>query len=133
MPTMANITAQNAAGANVTFEVVTPSAGDGQSAIWQLTAASTVPIGRPRAEISSRFNAEKTARKVQTSLTVPFLVTDSVTGLQRVAANIICRNGEWTIPRNIPDNIVADAVAYYSTLTASLLWKDSIKSGYAPV
>lgn len=133
MPQMANITAKNAAAANVTFEQVTASAGDSSAARWQLTAASTMPIGRPTAELVSRPNADRSARKVIATLTVPFLVTDSGTGLQRVAANVVFRNGEMTAPRNVPDSLVADAVAYWASLMNSTLWVDSFKSGYAPV
>lgn len=133
MPTMAAITAKNAAGTNVTFEVVTPSGGDSTPAIWELRAAGTTMISRPRAEVISRPNANKTARKVLSSLVVPYVVTDSVTGLQKVVSNVVIRNGELTAPRDVPDTVIADAVAYWASLNSSTLWVDSYKFGYAPV
>lgn len=133
MPQMANITVKNAANTDVVFEQVTASAGDGSAARWELVSASSMPIGRPIAEMVSRPNADKTARKVITMLIVPYLVTDAVTGLQRAAANVVFRNGEMTRPRNVPDIFVSDAVAYWTGLQASALWKASYNSGYSPV
>lgn len=133
MPQMANITVKNAANTDVVFEQVTASAGDGSAARWELVSVSSMPIGRPIAEMVSRPNADKTARKVITTLIVPYLVTDVATGLERAAANVVFRNGEMTRPRNVPDTFVSDAVAYWSGLQASTLWKASFNSGYAPV
>lgn len=133
MPQATNITVKNAANADVVFNVVTPSGGDNTPAIWELTAAGTSSLSRPRAEMLSRPNADKSARKVISTLAVPYVVTDSVTGLQKVAANVVFRNGEMTAPRAVPDTLIADAVAYWAGLVSSTLWKDSLKSGYAPI
>lgn len=132
MPSMANITVKNAAGIDVMFVQVVASAGDSSPARWELTAAANVSLGRPFAELMARPNADKTARKVIPSLTVPYLVTDVGTGLQRVAANVVFRNGEMVKPRNVPDSVVDDAVAYWAGLTSSTLWKATFSSGYAP-
>lgn len=133
MPQAADIIVKNAANVDVKFELVTPSGGDGSAAIWQLTSAATSSLARPRAEMISRPNADKTARKVLTSLVVPYAVTDSATGLQRIAGNVTIRNGELTAPRAIPDDVIANAVAYWAGLNASTLWKDCYKSGYAAI
>lgn len=133
MPQMANIVAKNAAAANVTFEQLTPSQGDTGPAVWELVSASTFSIGRPRAEMLSRPNADKTARKVIASLFVPYVVTDAATGLQKVVATVVFRSGEMTRPRNVPDSFVADAVAYWQSLNASTLFGASYNSGFAPV
>lgn len=133
MPAMGNITVKNAANTDVVFEQVSAASGDNQPARWELTAASTMPIGRPYAELSSRYNADKTARKVIPVLVCPYLVTDVGTGQQRVAANVVFRNGEMVKPRNVPDTFVADATAYWAGLNGSALWKSSFNSGYAPV
>lgn len=133
MPSASNIIAKNAAGTNVTFEVVTASAGDSSPARYQLTAAAGIALGRPTFEIMARPNADRSARKVMTTLKVPYLVTDSVTGLQRVAANVDFRNNEMTAPKSVPDTVIADAVAYWSSLNASTQVTDSQKTGYAPV
>lgn len=133
MPQATNITVKNAAGTDVVFELITPSGGDGAAAVWQLTSAGTSSLSRPRAEMVSRPNADKTARKVLTALTVPYTVTDSTTQLPRVVANIVFRNGEMTAPRSIPDTVIAEAVAYWAGLNASTLWKDCYKIGYAAV
>lgn len=133
MPQMANITVKNAANADVVFNQVTASAGDGSAARWELTAASALPIGRPYAEMVSRPNADKSARKVIPSLVCPYLITDAGTGQQRVSGNVVFRNGEMTRPRNVPDDFVAHCTAYWTGLNSSVLWKDSFNSGYSPV
>lgn len=133
MPQASNIIAKNAANENVTFDLVTASAGDNSPARYQLTAAANVALGRPTFEIMARPNADRSARKVMTTLKVPYLVTDSVTGLQRVAANVDFRNNEMTAPKSVPDSVIANAVAYWSSLNASPQVTDSQKSGYAPV
>lgn len=132
MPTMAAITAKNAAGTNVVFDVVSPAQGDGTSAIWAATTLSGVAIGRPYATLVSRFNTAKNARKVLPALVVPYTVVDGVTGLTKVVANVEFRNGEMTSPNTVPDTFKADAVAYWQSLNASTLWKDSFLSGYSP-
>lgn len=133
MPQAIDVTVKNAANMDVVFKVVTPSGGDNTPAIWELTAAGTSSLSRPRAEMMARPNADKSARKVLTSLTVPYVVTDGVTGLQKVAANVVFRNGEMVAPRAVPDTLIADAVAYWAGLMSSTLWKSSFQSGYAPI
>lgn len=132
MPTQANITAKNAAGTNVTFEVVTAAQGDGTPATWQLTAASTVPAARPQATLTARWNENRTARKLIPVLVVPYAITDPSSGLLKVVEKIVFRGNEVTIPRNIPDAVTADAVAYWQSLQGSTLFRDSYLSGYAP-
>jgi len=131
MPTMASITAKNAAGANVTFDVVSPAQGDGTPSIWAATALSGVVIGRPYATIVSRWNQSKNARKVLASLIVPYTIVDAVTGLTKVVANVEFRNGEMTSPSTVPDTFKAEAVAYWQSLNASPLWKECFLSGYS--
>lgn len=133
MPQMADITVKNASDTDMVFVGITAAAGDGSPARWELTSASTMPIGRPYAELMTRPNADKTARKVIPSLVCPYLVTDTNTGQQRVAANVVFRNGEMVRPRNVPDDFVADCTAYWAGLTGSVTWKASFNSGYAPV
>lgn len=132
MPTMASITAKNAAAANVTFDQVSPAQGDGTPAIWAATSLSGVAIGRPYATLTSRWNASKNARKVLPALIVPYTVVDPSTGLTKVVANVEFRNGEMTSPNTIPDTFKADAVAYWQSLCSSTLWKECFTSGYSP-
>lgn len=132
MPAISAITAKNAAGTNVTFNVVTPAQGDGTPAIWELTAASTVSLARPQASLVARWNENRTARKLLPVLVVPYTVVDTTTGLQKVVSKIVFRGGDVTIPRDIPDGVIADAVAYHQSLTGSVLWRDAMISGYSP-
>lgn len=131
MPHMAAITAKNAANVNVVFDIVSPAQGDGTPSIWAATALSGTSIGRPYATLVSRWNAAKNARKVLPSLVVPYTVTDPVTGLLKVVANVEFRNGEMTSPNTVPDSFKADATAYWQSLNASTLWKECFNTGYS--
>lgn len=130
MPAIAAITAKNAAGTNVVFDIVSPAQGDGTPAIWAATTLSGVAIGRPYATLVSRWNAARNARKVLPALIVPYTVVDPVTGLTKVVARVEFRNGEMTSPVTVPDTFKADAVAYWQSLCASTLWKECFLTGY---
>lgn len=127
MPAIANITATNAAAANVTFNAMQPSSGDG-AAIWRAEAIGTKAGFRPVLEVSARPNAKKDGRRVFAHLKVP--VVESISGVDTLVATIPFHL-EATIPTNISDTAVADAVAYYASIGATTLFKDMLKSGYA--
>lgn len=127
MPAIANITAQNAAAANVTFNAMQPSSGDGP-AIWRAEGIGTKAGFRPVLEVSARPNAKKDGRRVFEHLKVP--VYESVSGVDTLVATIPFHL-ECTIPTNVSDTAVADAVAFWATINASTLVKDMLKSGYA--
>lgn len=128
MPTMANITAQNAAAANVTFNAMQPSSGDG-AAIWRAEGIGTKAGFRPTLELSARPNAKKDGRRVFLHLKVP--VYEAISGVDTLVATVPFHM-ETTIPTNVSDTVIADAVAYLATLISSTLIKDSVKAGYAP-
>lgn len=131
MPTMAAITAKNAANVDVVFNVVTAAQGDGTPAIWAATAISGTAIGRPVFSIVSRWNASKTARKVLPKLVVPYTITDPATTLLKVVANVEFVGGEMTAPVTVPDTFKADATAMWSSLNSSVLVKECFNSGYS--
>lgn len=131
MPTMAAITAKDAANVDVIFNVVTAAQGDGTPAIWSATAISGTAIGRPVFSIISRWNANKTARKVEPKLVVPYTVTDPASSLLKVVANVEFSRGGMTAPITVPDTFKADATAMWTSLNSSALVKECFNSGYA--
>jgi hypothetical protein len=130
MPNMANIVAKNAADADVTFNAISPSAGDKVPAQWRAEALGPVPLSRPRFEFTTQYNGQRNVRRANIYLTVPYAV-EQADGTTKVVANVPFRV-EASLPMGIPDTLVADGAAYLSSLLGSTLIQDSLKSGYAP-
>lgn len=130
MPNMANIVAKNAADADITFNAISPSAGDKVPAQWRAEAVGAVPLARPRFEMTSQYNGARNVRRVNLYLSVPYS-TEQPDGTTKVVANVPFRV-EASLPMAIPDTVVADAAKYLASLLGSDLIQDSLKSGYAP-
>lgn len=132
MPNMANITVKKADGTtDIVFSALTPSSGDKVSAQWRSETAGAAASLRPTFGMLSQWNGPRTARRVQIEGQYPYTVTDSTTSVTSVKARIPFQ-ATFTVPVEITDTIVAEAVAQLSNLLKSTLVQDSIKAGYAP-
>jgi hypothetical protein len=133
MTTMANITVKAADGTtDVVFNAMAPSSGDTTAAVWRAEALGDgISANRPRFELRTRFNGQRTARRVDIYFTAPYYVTQSADSTTKVVANIPV-NATFTVPANIPEDSIADFVSYAVNLMASTLVKAAISSGYAP-
>lgn len=131
MPQAANISALNAAGTAVVFNTLVPASGDKSAALWRPEAIGASPALRPRLEIKAQANGAKTARRVELYMNVPYTRTDTASGITSVAATMPFRV-EATLPGIVPDAVLADAVAYFQSVVNSTLFKDTLKSGFAP-
>lgn len=132
MPSMANITVKKADGTtDVVFTAMAPSSGDSVAAVWRAEALSGVPANRPRFEMRTRWNGDRTARRADLYFTGPHLVTDSTTSVTSVVSNVPA-NVTITMPTDVPDAEVDDLIAYFTGLMASPLVKSALKAGFAP-
>lgn len=132
MPTMANITVKAANGTtDVVFTGLNPSSGDNVPALWRAEALGANAAAKPVATLQSRWNGPKTARRVEFDFSYPQTSTDTTTGLTSVV-NQIPMKLSAVIPMAVPDATVAEAVALATNLLASILVRDSLKSGFAP-
>lgn len=129
MAQQTSITAKNAAAANVTFDAVSPSAGDGSMALWQATLLGNTPAKRPRAEMMARRNATKDGRKL--FLNTFFPVIAAVNGVDTVIALIPIRT-EATVADTVTDAQVNDAWAYHFSIGSSPQGLSLPSSRYAP-
>lgn len=129
MPSMANITVQNAAAANVTYVAKTPSAGDRSPARWTQDAASTIPGFRPKVEVVTRDNGSKNGRIIEGSLAYPVLQT--VSGVTTQIGTVPLRFS-GTLPSNLDATVVNDAFVQFGNLLASTLLRAVASEGYAP-
>lgn len=132
MATMADITVKKADGTtNIVWTALTPSAGDSVPAQWRSETVSTQVNGKPTASLMSRYNKERSVRRVETQLRYPQSYTDSTTGLIAIV-NTVPVTISAAIPTGVPDTVVAEAVAQAANLFASTLFQTSFKSGFAP-
>lgn len=132
MPQMANITVKKADGTtDVVYSALTPSSGDKVSAQWRSETAGASPALRPTAELRSTFNGPRTARRLDFSFQYPYTVTDSTTSVTTVKARIPV-SLTMTVPTEIVDSVVQEAVAQAFNLLKSTLISDSFETGYAP-
>lgn len=132
MPQMADITVKKADGTtNIVYTALTPSSGDKTSAQWRSETAGAAPGLRPTFEMQSQWNGPRTARRANFSGQYPYTVTDTTTSQTTVKARIPFQ-ASFVLPVEIPDTVIAEAVAQITNLVASALVQSSVKMGYAP-
>lgn len=131
MPQIANITVKKNDGTtDVVYTGVVPSAGEKSPAIWRNQTVGTASAHQPQVSMTSRFNGARTARRIDVALTYPSLVTGSdgkVSISDRVVLNL-----SGVIPQGMVTTDVNEAVSQLLNVAASVLFKDSFKTGFAP-
>lgn len=132
MPSMANITVKKNDGTtDIVWTAVCPSSGDGVPAIWRSETVGSAPAHYPALEMRTRYNGQKTARRVDFNFVYPQTATDSTTSLVSVVNRVPIQLSA-AIPMNVPATVIAEAVSQAANLLASTLVKDAMKAGFAP-
>lgn len=129
MPTMANITVLNAAGANVVYTAAVPSAGDKTPAKWTAIASNAVAGFRSMFTAGTKDNGSQNARIFNFNGAVPIVAT--VNGVQVQLAKMTCRC-EYTLPSNVDSALVYDGFVQLSNAQVSTLIREVANTGYAP-
>lgn len=129
MPQLADITAKNAAAANVVFKGLVPASGE-TPALWRAQSVVAVPAAQPYMRIGHRKNADRSAQKVTGDIGVPFFTTDSTSGKVTVQG-IVPFNFSITKPDSVPDGFAADYAAYVQSLVGSILFKDILINAFS--
>lgn len=129
MAQQTNIVAKNAAAASVTFDALSPSAGESSPATFQATLLGDTPMKRPRAEMMARRNASKDGRKMFLNTFVPIRAT--INGVDTVVSIVPIRT-ECTVADSVTDAQLADAWAYHHTIAASPQGVSLMTTRYAP-
>lgn len=129
MPQLADITAKNAAAANVVFKGLVPASGE-TPALWRAQSVVPVPAAQPYMTIGHRKNADRSAQKVTGVIGVPFYTTDASTGKVSVAGTMPF-NFSVTKPDSVPDNFASDFAAYVQSLVGSVLFKDILINAFS--
>lgn len=132
MANMADVTVKKFDGTtDIVYTALTPSAGDATPAAWRSNSVSVAAGFRPQMQISSKFNGQKTARRVDYIFVYPETAVDSTTGITSVINRVI-GSGSFSLPENTPDTVKQEAVLQSINLLKSALISGSIISGYAP-
>lgn len=133
MPQMADVTVKKSDGTTDSVYVAkTASAGDKSAAVWSCVADSAIPAHRTEIRMTAGWNDKKTARRVETSGTAPYVSNDA-SGRPQIVGRVNFNGGTIYVDQNVPDTFVADKTAEYVNFCASTLAKASYASGYAPV
>lgn len=106
------------------FALNTPSAGINSVAEWQYRKGNTA-AGFPTIT-SSASRSKSGVRRTKIKLTVPYVVTDPVSGMP-VLADKFEFNGDWAMGVLFPEDQKADAVAFSANLLANALIKSLIR------
>lgn len=137
MAAIADITVKKADGAtNIVYNGIAGASGDGFPAFFRQDtgAAAGLPVGmRPNLRMYSKWNSARNARVCSFDYEYPYALLDSTTNKYSVTDKVVCKNGAWTYPTNLPQSVIDEAVSQYTNLLASALIVSSLKSGFAPV
>lgn len=132
MPSMANIVVKKYDGTtDVTYTALTASAGDNVAAQWRSESAGSQSNAKPSLALTTKFNGNRSARRIDFQYRYPHVVTDSTTGLL-VVVNMIPITLSAAIPVGVPDVVVQEAVAQGTNLAVSAIVRGAIISGFAP-
>lgn len=133
MPNMADIVVKKADNVtNVTYVAQSGSAGDKSPAIWTQNAFSGIAGFRPKLEILTQDNGQKTIRQLKVNFTFPSTYTDTNTGLVK-ANGSVGFDGVVFLPKGLTTTEWNEAFAQLGNLLASTLVREVAQTGYAPV
>lgn len=128
MPQATAITVKDPSNADVTYAVLSPSAGDGQPALFRVESSADRNL-RPTLAIRSRGPNGGT-RRVEGVCSFPIVrVVDGV----NVKQGAIPVDFSIALPGHVSDSEAEYAVTVASNLIASDLVRAAMEEGYAPV
>nr|QDH91406.1 MAG: hypothetical protein H1Rhizo25885e4861_000002 [Leviviridae sp.] len=131
MPQAVNITVKNGAATPVdkVYELLTPAASDGSSALWALKEGANSKTFNT-VEASSRRNAARDAQKLSMTYAYPSTYVDAASTLTLVKNRAVV-NISVTIPDDFPEAKKDDLVAFTANLTSATLVKAMIRDARA--
>lgn len=132
MPSIGNIVVKKYDGTtDVTYTALSASAGDNVAAQWRSESAGSQSNAKPVLSVTSKYNGNRSARRIDIQYRYPQMATDSTTGLSTVV-NQIPISVSIAVPLGAPDTVIQEAVAQGTNLLVSSLVRSSIISGFAP-
>lgn len=127
---MGNLTIKKADGTtDVTFTQLAKASGDGSVAVFRSTTTGQAANRQDSLEVSSRFNGDRTARRLDQK----FIKSYNVTGTDNVERQVsrVHVDIQVTAPINVPQAVIDEAVAQSANLYKHADVQSACKSGYA--
>jgi len=131
MPNMAAITVKKNDGTtDQVWTNVQASGGDKSPAIWRNTSVGIASSFNPEMRMTSRPNSDGTVRRVEGTIDWK----QSATGTDGITrkVNVGAFKFEVVVPQGMPTADLDEFASQSTNLIASVLFKDSLKSGFAP-
>lgn len=129
MPNIINMTVKKADGTtDITYESVVPSSGSNSPAIWR-SPVGAAAAHRAELRVRSTPNAQNTVRRVEVEYVYPETAVGSDGKVSVV--NRFRLQTTATVPRDMADTLVLEAVAQGFNLLAHAHSKAQHSSGYA--
>lgn len=129
MTAMANIVVKaNDGSTDITYTQLCASAGDKTPARWHVAETAVPSAYRKTAEMSSRFNANRDARRVEVLTRRP--VTAVVNGAITLVATPMMST-TLVAPTSVVQSEIDEIVAQHANLLKSTLMQACLKEGYA--
>lgn len=131
MPNMAAITVKKNDGTtDQVWTNVQASGGDKSPAIWRNTSAGTAAAFHPEMRMTSRPNGDGTIRRIEGSIDWKQSATGTDGIVRKVNVGLFSFN--VVVPQGMPAAEVNEFASQATNLIASVLFKDCVKSGFAP-
>lgn len=129
MPQMANIVIKKKDGTtDATWTMLTPSAGDKTPARWSQTAFNARANLRPTLDMQTRFNTNRTARNLSSTMKYPEVQT--VSGVEVVTGTAI-GNVNCIVPTSMSATAIDEFAAQLANTIKAALFQECIVTGYA--
>lgn len=133
MPQAADISVKKADGTTtVVYNVVVAAGGDKAPALFRMNAAGGTVGQKPTLQVSSRWNGDRTARRVEGTFVYPSIYTNSSTGTTEVRAKSV-GSFSCVLPQDMLSVDMTEVGPQFGNLLASALIAACNSSGYAPV
>lgn len=134
MASIANITVKKADNTtDIIYDAICGSGGDSSPAVWRQDtgAAAGLPTGlRPVFKLATQWNNPRTARQAKFNYVRPYYVLNSTTS-EYSSKDRVVLDGIATLPQNIPQGELNEAIYQACNLLASALIKQSMATGYS--
>lgn len=133
MASIADITVKKNDGTtDIVYAAKVPSSGDTVNALWRSDANAAPYAGlKPEFKLSSRWNADKTARRLDFVGTYHSYSTSTDSGISSKIGTIVF-TGSMAIPQSLPAADINEGVAQLTNIIVSSLIRTSLKDGFAP-
>lgn len=133
MPSIASFTIKKNDGTtDVNYIAKVPSAGDSSPAVWRQDGHAAPYIGlKPEVRLESRYNGDRSARRVNMTFVYKTFVTDTTTGVASEQARAMM-TASAVVPLMMPQADIDELVSQFANMLTHTQFKDSFKLTYSP-